>query len=252
VLQPDEEARLARRARNGDARAFERLVLSHVRLAVHTARQFAARGFQHDELLNEALLGLVEAARRFDPDKGARLATYALFWMRAYVRRFATNNRLMVKAPATRKARTVLSNLRSAQRQLACGSAEEPSTDRVAELLGVDAADVEEINALLSAQDAPLEDFVVHESGALPADERSPEICFAEAESSQLDAKAVREALSKLSEREQEVLLRHQLVDDGESLAAIGSSFGVSRERVRQIEQQAHQKLRRVLKDVAA
>lgn len=252
MLSTERELKLARAAARGSAQAFNELVSSHLRLVFSIARQYDRYGASTDDLVAEGTLGLVEAARRFDPTKGVRLAAYAAWWIRAYMRRYTLATRRIVRGPATRQGRKLISNLRRAQRELAQREGEAPSAARVAQALGVDAHSVEEVDAYLSGCDVSCgldEEGRGHEA---VAGDPSPEAQVATLEEAKRSSDAVHCALDQLNDRERQIVQRRYLCAESSSLSTIGIDMGLSRERVRQLEQQARLKMRQtVLASVA-
>lgn len=247
MLEAEEEHQLALAARDGSDAAFERLLASHLRLVLTIARDFRAYGLPVEELVAEGLLGLVEAARRFDPERGVRLAAYAAWWIRAYMRRHTIANRRIVKAPSSRHGRKLLANMRRTQRELAQATGEQPDAQAVSEALGVGVRDVEEMEAALSGRDVPCGLDAEGRGLEVPAEEPTPEAIVAEAEEREHYAKALRMGLNALSARERHILEQRYLVEEKTSLASIGRGMGLSRERVRQLEHQAQAKMRQAV-----
>jgi RNA polymerase sigma-32 factor len=252
ILDAADELELLRRVQeSNDAVALGRLLESHFRLVVSLAARFARAGISDAELVAEGNLGLVEAARRFDMTKNVRFATYAVWWIRARIGRFVLANRRIVAAPSTRNARKLLSSMRDAQRRLAQHGAE-ASREAIAEETGTKEEDVAMVQAALSARDVPLGPF---DDGSLElaGEDSSPEDLLAAREEEERRARAVSLALTSLDWREREVVCRRLLDEgEGETLASIGEGLGLSRERVRQIETRAKQKLYAALTSLAA
>lgn len=233
--------------RKGSQRALRDLMAAHLRLVLATARRYSGNGMSLEDLVAEGNLGLVEAAQRFDPARGTRFGTYAAWWVRAFVRRYALANRRIVPAPSTRNARKLISSLRSTQRTLTQEMGRPPTRDEVAQALGVSADDVGMMESVLGGRDlfvGPSEDGTVVE---LEDYRPSPEQHTEEQELEALRASTVARALEKLTEREREIVRRRYLEEDGVTLAVLGDDLGLSRERVRQIEKRAQHKLRAAL-----
>lgn len=251
LLDAADELELLRRVQERDAAALGRLLEAHFRLVVSLAARYSRAGISDAELVAEGNLGLVEAARRFDVTKNVRFATYAVWWIRARIGRFVLANRRIVASPSTRNARKLFSRMRDAQRRLAQYGGD-ASREAVAEETGTTEDDVAMVESALSVPDVPLGLF---EDGStdLAADDASPEDLFAAREEEARRARAVSFALTSLDWREREVVSR-RLLDggEGETLASIGEGLGISRERVRQIETRAKQKLYAALASVAA
>jgi RNA polymerase sigma-32 factor len=239
LVSAEEELRLARAARLGSKPAFEALIRAHLRLVLSMAHEFASYSLPLDELVSEGLLGLVEAARRYDAERGVRLAAYATWWIRAYMRRFTIANRRIVRTPSSRHGRKLLANLRKTQRALQQETGEAPDRDKIAQVLGVGVRDVDEMECALSGRDVPCgpeEPSREHEE--------SPETLVAAAEEQRSSESALHCALELLNQRERRIVEERYLTDNSASLASLGRDLGLSRERVRQIEHRAHDKMR--------
>ncbi|MDH5673829.1 MAG: sigma-70 family RNA polymerase sigma factor [Myxococcales bacterium] len=247
MLSAQEELELAQRAAQGCERSFEKLLKSHLRLVLTIAHEFSSYGLRLDELVSEGLLGLVEAARRFEPERGVRLAAYAAWWIRAYMRRYTIFNRRIVRTPSSRHGRKLLANMRRTQRELAQKSGEQPDAQAVAEALGVGVRDVEEMEAALSGRDVPCGYDPEGRSTELVAEAPSPEDVVAVAEERSQAEQALRGAMSVLSDRERHIVEERYLSGESCSLATIGRGMGLSRERVRQLEHQAQAKIRHAI-----
>lgn len=248
MLDADVEREYLRRIQvQDDPEALRELLDAHLRLVVAMAARFARSGVSVAELVAEGNLGLVEAARRFDADKGTRFSTYAGWWVRARISRFALGNRRIVAAPSTRNARKLFASLRSAERRLLQEVGERPSREMIAAATGTSADDVAMVESALSARDVPVGPTDDGTAVELDSSRPSPEQEIAEAEESERRTRIVALALESLDRREREVVQRRILEDDGETLAEIGRVLGLSRERVRQIEARAKRKLRAAL-----
>jgi len=247
LLTAEEETALARKAKLGDAAAEERLVTAHIRFVFAIADQFTRYGVSFDELVSEGVLGLMEAVRRFDPENGARLASYAAWWIRALLRRYTLQNRRVVRAPSTRKARKVIAHLSATRRELAQRTGTEPDAAAIASELGVSEADVEEVELALQRVDVACGQ---HERGSYEAvcPLPSPEAVAAEREREQRTRIAVHRGLDLLTPRERLIVSQRALHESPRRLEDIGADLGVSRERVRQLQQQGFDKMRRQLR----
>ncbi|HEX2677095.1 MAG TPA: sigma-70 family RNA polymerase sigma factor [Polyangiales bacterium] len=243
ILSSEQELALAQRARQRDEAALAQLLDSHLRLVLAIAHDFAVYGLPFEELVSEGLLGLVEAARRFEPERGARLGVYAAFWIRAYMRRYTISYRRIVRAPSSRHGRKLLAKLRTTQRALAQASFDAPRAEDVARVLGVTVRDVEEMEAALYSRDVSCN----ADDGRgvdVPSDAPSPELMLASAEEQSHSVSALQRGMCALTARERSILERRYFSDEGSSFASIGRELGLSRERVRQIEHRAQDKLR--------
>jgi len=244
MLSEEDEQRLARQAAAGSQASFRTLLKCHLRLVLAIAHEFRAYGLPLEDLAGEGMLGLVEAARRYDPERGVRLAVYAAWWIRAYIRRYTISNRRIVRTPSSRNGRKLLAGLRRAQREIAQATGEQPNAESVAKALGVSVHDVEEMEGALSGRDVPCGFDALGGGIDLPADDPTPEVLVAEREAAGHATNAVGHALAKLSDRERYIVERRHLTEANASLASIGRDMGLSRERVRQLEHEAHSKMR--------
>ncbi|MCB9598021.1 MAG: sigma-70 family RNA polymerase sigma factor [Sandaracinaceae bacterium] len=253
MLDVDTERDLLKRIQaSDDARALNGLLVSHMRLVLSIAQKYRRHGLPLEDLVAEGNLGLVEAARRFDCSRGTRFSTYAAWWIRALIRRYTIANRRIVGAPSTRAARRLLSKLRETQRQLAAELGRAPSREEVAKALDVTVEDVAVVEAALSGRDislAPAPDGKVVE---LASEHASPEETASFREARAMNERSVHDALERLETRERLIIEKRLLDEDRETLADIGEQLGLSRERVRQLELRARQKLRAALLDRVA
>ncbi|MEY4582483.1 MAG: hypothetical protein RL701_7186 [Pseudomonadota bacterium] len=246
-LSAQQEGELARAVVTGSGPALDRLLRAHLRLVLSMANEYAgSSACAKDELVSEGLLGLVEAARRFDPERGTRFAAYAAWWIRAYMRRYSLFNRRIVRAPSTRAARLLLANLPKLERTYMRDTGTKPDAETIASTFGVDVEAVREVEVAVNSHDVPCA------SGSstsldLPSDQPSPEALVTEADSKRATRERVHLALEQLSRRERQVLEKRHLDDQPHTLSEIGRDLGVSRERIRQLELRACDKLRRVL-----
>lgn len=251
LLSAEVERDLLVRAQAGDQRAVHALVESHMRLVVQVASRYAREGLSAHDLVSEGVLGLMEAVRRFDLIHDARFASYAAWWVRACVRRYALANRRIVGGPSTRGARIARARLRQTERLLTQRLGEKPSRAQLAQYLGVSEQDVELVEVSLSSRDVSLTAEDGSTSIELPDELASPEEAVADAEHLLACQRSVRRALSALTEREQAVVREQFLEEEGMSLADLGRQLGVSRQRAGQILAGARDKLRARLEAVA-
>jgi RNA polymerase sigma-32 factor len=243
-LSQDEEHRLAQLAQRGDERAFERLVKSHVPLVCAIASEFRSYGLPAEELLSEGLLGLVKATRCFDHERGSRLATYAAWWIRAYIRQYTLDNRRIVRGPSRRSSRKVLAGLSKTERALTQVRGERPEPQALARALGVTTRDVEEIRSALGARDVAYGVEVAGRSFELPSDWSTPEAIVSDAQERQAATDRLHDALCQLDPRARRILEQRHLAPEVATLGMLSDELGVSRERVRQIEASAKARLR--------
>lgn len=246
-----ERALLEAYQEHADPASLTRLVEAHMPLVYGLVTRYRRRGDIVDDLVAEGRLGLVEAAGRFDLSRGVRFATYASWWARAYVRRHALRNMRIVGAPSTRVGRRLVAALPAAQRKLAQQLGRDPSRDELAEELGVEPDEVASVLAAFRARDVVVDHTLESRWTALRAPSPDPEAQVAAQERTAQVAARVHEALTGLTARERLIVERRLLQDDRATLASLGDKLGVSRERVRQLEKRACDKLRNALADVA-
>jgi RNA polymerase sigma-32 factor len=251
MLSREEELALARRFREEqDLDAARALVLSHLRFVVHVARGYLGYGLPVGDLIQEGNVGLMKAVKRFDPDMGVRLVSFAVHWIRAEIHEFVIRNWRLVRVATTKAQRKLFFNLRRMKKNLAWLSEEE--TRAVAGELGVDPREVREMERRLSARDLSFdpapdagdEEAVVSPALYLPAPEADP---AAIVEADQWDGAVAGElasALEGLDERSRTVIRSRWLAEEKKTLQELAADYGVSAERIRQIEAQALLKLR--------
>lgn len=250
MLEREEERELLMRARRGDQRARDRIVMSHMRLVLAAAKRRARGSVALDDLVQEGVLGLLEAIERFDVARDVRFSTYASYWVRERVSAHASSCRRVVAAPSTRAARTVLRRYRRTSKDLEAGLGRAPSRVEIAEALGVAEHEVATCETVMFQGDRAVGTDDGTGVFLEPVSEtKGPEDAVAEAEDAAVRHRRVLAALSRLSGREREVIERRFLVDDEdeESLVDVGTRLGVSRERARQIQEAARGKLRLAL-----
>jgi RNA polymerase sigma-32 factor len=245
-----DEIRLCRRWRTAqDKAALAELVRAHLGLVQRIANEFRNTGPEREDLVQEGHLGLVIAARRFDPSKSARLATYASYWIRACMMELVVRSHGVVRVGTTRAQRRIFFGLGRARRELERSGAP-ASSEALAERLGVEESELQEMAARLSGRDLSL-DAPRHEDGqplgaSFQGGEPNPEDEVAELQLLRARREALATALAELNPRERQILeARHfSDEDDAPTLAELGERFGISRERVRQLEERALANLR--------
>lgn len=261
LLDAETEIRLARAWRDQrDERALHRLITAYMRLAISMAARFRRYGAPMNDLIQEASLGLMKAADKFDPDRGVRFSTYAVWWIKAGVQDFVMRNWSMVRTGSTSSQKTLFFNLRRVQAKLEREAAERGEglnqttlRQRVAEELGVPLADVEMMEGRLSGSDFSLNAVQsAGEDGREWIEALEDEgVQAAEAVEGAHDAELLRvwlaQALSGLTARERFIVAERKLKDEGRTLESLGVELGLSKERVRQLEAAAFAKLRRSL-----
>jgi RNA polymerase sigma-32 factor len=251
VLSADEERALATRLREAnDLDAAKRLVLSHLRFVVHVARGYAGYGLQLGDLIQEGNIGLMKAVRRFDPNVGVRLVSFAVHWIRAEIHEFVLRNWRLVRVATTKAQRKLFFNLRKAKKHLGWLSKEE--TEAVAADLGVTPRDVTEMEQRLSGHDLafdpyPEEDEDYAPATYLPSPNSDPAQSVERDNAGANDHERLTAALAKLDERSRMILSRRWLAESKATLHELAAEYGVSAERVRQIEANAIGKLKKQL-----
>ncbi len=254
MLSAEEEHELAVRWRDHkDLEAARQLVLSHLRFVVRIARGYSGYGLPQNDLIQEGTVGLMKAVRRFDPDMGVRLVSFAVHWIKAEIHEYILRNWRIVKVATTKAQRKLFFNLRSAKKRLGWFSQEE--IEGVAEDLGVKPETVIEMEARLSSHDVafdPLEaeedDHTAFTPSAYLADLREEPSRRLEAEDSEQHAhELLTQALEQLDERSRDILQRRWLNEQKETLHELAAEYGVSAERIRQIEKAAMKKLRKLM-----
>jgi len=253
MLTEAEEIDLARRFHaEQDVEAARRLVLSHLRLVIAVARGYLGYGLPHADLIQEGNIGLMKAVKRFDPERGVRLVSFAMHWIKAEIHEYVLKNWRLVKIATTKAQRKLFFNLRSMKQSFATLGPDE--VQAVATKLGVKPEEVVEMETRMTGGDVALEPIGDDE------DERFAPIAYLAAETSiepsvQLERKeydrlqdeGLRTALAKLDERSRAIIQRRWLVEDDESAATLhelADEYGVSAERIRQIEVKAMQKMK--------
>ncbi len=245
------------RLRNdGDVDAARQLVLSHLRFVVHIARGYSGYGLPLGDLVQEGNVGLMKAVKRFDPTMGVRLVSFAVHWIRAEIHEYVLRNWRLVKIATTKAQRKLFFNLRRMKKNLAWLNAEE--TRAVAADLGVSTAEVTEMEQRLSARDLsfdPTPDSDDEDSYGpslyLPSPDADPAI---EVETDEWDAATtarLASAVARLDERSRNIVKRRWMVEEKATLHELAEEYGVSAERIRQIEATAMTKLRGMLKPEA-
>jgi len=251
VLSLDEEQSLARRFRDdADLDAAKQLVMSHLRFVVHVARGYNGYGLQLSDLIQEGNIGLMKAVKRFDPDQGVRLVSFAVHWIRAEMHEFILRNWRIVKVATTKAQRKLFFNLRKSKKRLGWMNAEEVRV--VANDLGVPEATVREMESRLSGRDIGFEAPTDADDDEKPApaaflvDEGAdPYDNLAEEDASNNQMGALSSALSNLDERSRDIIQRRWLAEENKAtLQDLADEYGVSAERIRQIEANAMKKMR--------
>ncbi|MFN4058977.1 MAG: RNA polymerase sigma factor RpoH [Roseinatronobacter sp.] len=253
MLEPEEEFMLAKRwVDHQDTQAAHKLVTSHLRLAAKIAMGYRGYGLPQAEVISEANVGLMQAVKRFDPDKGFRLATYAMWWIRASIQEYILRSWSLVKLGTTSAQKKLFFNLRKAKTKIGAleeGDLRPENVAQIARDLNVSADEVVDMNRRLSGGDSSLNASVGSEEGAsswqdwLEDEDADQAGEYAERDEFQLRYALLQEALEDLNPREREILTERRLADDPVTLEELSQRYDVSRERIRQIEVRAFEKL---------
>jgi len=254
MLEPHEEYMLAKRWReHGDRDAAHKLVTSHLRLVAKIAGSYRGYGLPIAEVISEGNLGLMQAVKRFEPERGFRLATYAIWWIKAAIQEYILRSWSLVKLGTTSSQRKLFFNLRKAKNRISAleeGDMRPDHVKQIAALLGVAERDVVMMNRRL-AGDASLNTPIREDGNSsewqewLVDDSASQESQLAESEQSENRHKALGQALTVLNDRERRIFEARQLVEEPATLDELAGEFRVSRERIRQIEVRAFEKVRK-------
>jgi len=251
ILSADEEERYARRYRNEeDLEAARALVLSHLRLVVAIARGYLGYGLPHADLIQEGNVGLMKAVKRFDPERGVRLVSFAIHWIKAEIHEYILRNWRLVKVATTKAQRKLFFNLRSMKTALAPLSGDD--IERVATALNVKPEEVVEMETRLSGRDLafePEDDDDAYAPAQYLADHESEPSRLLEAEETeQVRAAGLAQALGGLDARSRRIIEARWLREkDTATLHELAAEFGVSAERIRQIEAKALEKMRKAI-----
>ena len=258
MLSPDEEYRLAKRwADHHDEKAANVLVTSHLRLVAKIAMGYRGYGLPLGELISEGNVGMMQAVVRFDPDRGFRLATYAMWWIRAAMQEYILHSWSLVKMGTTAAQKKLFFNLRRLKGQMQAIEEGDLSPERVshiAERLNVPETDVIQMNRRISSPDASLNAPLREEGDGewqdwLVDGEDDQEVTFAKHEEFGARRKLLAGALRTLSDRERQILSERRLQDNPTTLESLSQRYGISRERVRQIEVRAFEKLQKSVRN---
>ena len=259
MLQPDEEYMLAKRWKeHGDAKAAQKLITSHLRLVAKIAMGYRGYGLPIGEVISEGNVGLMQAVKKFEPDKGFRLATYAMWWIKASIQEFVLRSWSLVKMGTTANQKKLFFNLRKVKSQIEAledGDLRPDQVQLIAKKLGVTEEDVVSMNRRLGGDtslnahlrddsEGEWQDWLVDESD-------NQEEMLVQSEEQSMRQGLLREAMEKLTDRERRVFEARRLQDDPMTLEDLSQEFGVSRERIRQIEVRAFDKVQKAVKNAS-
>jgi RNA polymerase sigma-32 factor len=261
MLAKDEEFMLAKRwQEHEDPDAAHRLVTSHLRLVAKIAMGYRGYGLPIGEVISEGNVGLMQAVKKFDPDKGFRLATYAMWWIRASIQEYILRSWSLVKMGTTAAQKKLFFNLRKAKSEISAlqeGDLHPDQVSTIATKLGVLDEEVVSMNRRLSGGDASLNSPMRADSESewqdWLVDDKTPsqETVVADSQEKSIRLSLLEEAMTELTDRERHILTERRLKDEPTTLEELASQYGVSRERVRQIEVRAFEKLQKSMKAAA-
>jgi RNA polymerase sigma-32 factor len=259
MLAPEEEFMLAKRWKeHGDSKAAERMITSHLRLVAKIAMGYRGYGLPIGEVISEGNVGLMQAVKRFEPDKGFRLATYAMWWIKASIQEYVLRSWSLVKMGTTASQKKLFFNLRKMKGQIQAleeGDLKPDQVKLIATRLGVDEQEVINMNRRLSG-DASLNAHVSADAEGewqdwLVDDSDNQEETMADNEEAAMRKEMLTKAMDKLTDRERRVFEARKLQDDPMTLEDLSKEFDVSRERIRQIEVRAFEKVQKAVKNAA-
>jgi RNA polymerase sigma-32 factor len=250
LLTQEQETEYARRLRDtGDLEAARHLVLSHLRLVVSIARNYVGYGLPQADLIQEGNIGLMKAVKRFDPERGVRLVSFAMHWIRAEIHEFVLRNWRLVKIATTKAQRKLFFNLRSMKQDLGTLGAAEVT--KIARELGVKPEEVVEMETRLGGQDLALEPAGDDEReqfapiAYLASDDDAPDVVLEAEQTARLRGEGLEKALASLDPRSRRIIEARWLTDNASvTLHDLAAEFGVSAERIRQIENKALDKMK--------
>lgn len=266
LLEKEEEQRLALRwTEQGDVDAAHMLVTSHLRLVAKIAMGYRGYGLPVADLISEGNIGLMKAVKKFEPERGFRLSTYAMWWIKAAITEYILKSWSLVKMGTVASQKKLFFSLRGLKGRLKIMDSGELNPEdalRISAEVGVSTDDINYMNRRLAARDMSLNAPVTQEEGAvefqdtLVDDRPSPEAMFGDTEEGNFRRTLVQEAMAALPKREREIFVERRLMDEPATLEDLGAQYGISRERVRQLENRAFEKVQkhvaRAIADTAA
>ncbi|MFI5031212.1 MAG: RNA polymerase sigma factor RpoH [Reyranellales bacterium] len=259
LLEPQQEFMLAKAWReHGDTKAAHQLVTSHLRLVAKIAMGYRGYGLPVAELISEGNVGMMQAVKRFDPDRGFRLATYAMWWIRASIQEYILHSWSLVKMGTTAAQKKLFFNLRKLKGQMQAieeGDLSPEQVSKIATRLGVPEEEVVNMNRRLAAPDSSLNAAVKAEGDMewqdwLVDDTPNQEARLGDSQELGQRKHMLAQALKSLTDRERHIIVERRLVDEPKTLEDLSSKYGISRERVRQIEVRAFDKLQKAMKNM--
>ena len=258
LLEKDEEYMLAQRWRHhGDVDAAHMLVTSHLRLVAKMAMKYRRYGLPISDMISEGNIGLMKAVRKFEPERGFRLSTYAMWWIRASITEYILASWSLVKMGTVAAQKKMFFSLRRVKARLEIidnGELDGKQVAQISQAMNIGEADVVNMNRRMSARDYSLNAPISDDEGASEfqdtlVDERpSPEEALADSEEQQLRHGYLQKAIATLPDRERRIFVERRLSEDVKTLEELGNLFGISRERVRQLEVRAFEKVQKAIK----
>jgi RNA polymerase sigma-32 factor len=253
LLTAEEEFKLAVQLKKyGNVEAAEKLIVSNLRFVVKIAHEYRSYGFKLADLIQEGNVGLIHAVKKFDPYKGYRLISYAVWWIRAYIQNYLIKSWSIVKIGTTQAQRKLFFKLNQTKKELETLSKKNPEFSEIATSLGVKNSEVAEMDVRMGSRDVSLNEFIKDEGDNahidfLTYEGDNQEVSLIKDEEKSLVRRDIAGALAKLSERESYIILNRVMADDPQTLQEIGIKYNISRERARQIEKQALKKIQLAL-----
>jgi len=250
ILSAEEEFRLAVRLKKfDDIAAAEKLIVSNLRFVVKIAHEYRNYGLKLADLIQEGNIGLMHAVKKFDPYKGYRLISYAVWWIRAYIQNYIIKSWSLVKIGTTQAQRKLFFKLKQAKKRLEGLSQKNPEFGEIAESLGVRESEIEEMDLRLSNRDLSLDSYINEDGESthidfLTYDGENQEMALIKKEEMDLVKRNIAGALANLNEKETYIIKNRVMTDSPKTLQEIGNKYNITRERARQIEKQALKKLR--------
>jgi RNA polymerase sigma-32 factor len=253
LLTPEEEFKLAVRLKKyNDMEAAEKLIVSNLRFVVKIAHEYHNYGFKLADLIQEGNIGLIHAVKKFDPYKGYRLISYAVWWIRAYIQNYLIKSWSIVKIGTTQAQRKLFFKLSQAKKQLESISKTKPEFAEIASSLGVKGSEVAEMDVRMGSRDVSLNELIGDDGenshiDFLAFEGENQEVALIKNEERSLVKQNITAALTTLNEREAYIILNRVMADKPETLQQIGDKYNITRERARQIEKQALKKVQLAL-----
>jgi len=249
LLTPNEEFKLAVQLKKYNAmEAAEKLIVGNLRFVVKIAHEYRSYGFKLADLIQEGNIGLIHAVKKFDPYKGYRLISYAVWWIRAYIQNYLIKSWSLVKIGTTQVQRKLFFKLSQAKKRLETISKRNPEFCEIAESLGVKSSEVAEMDLRIGTRDLSLNEFINDDGETshldlLTHDGDNQEVLLIKHEERSLARRDIAGALTKLNDRESYIIRYRVMADDPMTLQELGDKYNITRERIRQIEKQALKKL---------